>query len=221
MTSQARRLCLALPFLPRKEQASDLSSGFSPWLRTSLVAWVLSACFSVQAADWTSLRGGDGRAAAIVAKSGADLNAWDAQGNPALLVAALHGNADAVRGLLEAGVDVNATNRAGATALIYSVSDPAKVKLLLRRGANPNHSSLHGTTPLIAAAGSPNGLSSAHRTSQPPSATSTWRSILIVSTTIDRRRRTNPPSAMQTPRGRAVRRPHTPPRGRGIGCLLA
>jgi Ankyrin repeats (3 copies) len=109
--------------------------------------------------DWTSLRGGDGRAAAV--KSGADLNAWDAQGNPALLVAALHGNADAVRVLLEAGVDVNATNRAGATALIYGVSDPVKVKLLLRRGANPNHASLHGTTRLIAAAGSPNGLSSA------------------------------------------------------------
>jgi ankyrin repeat protein len=163
LTSQTRRLCLALPIFPRKEHAASLSNGFSPWLRISSIAWVLSACFSPQAADWTSLRGGDGRAAAAAAKSGANLNAWDAQGNPALLVAALHGNADAVRGLLEAGVDVNATNRAGATALIYGVSDPAKVKLLLRRGANPNHSSLHGTTPLIAAAGSPNGLSSARQ----------------------------------------------------------
>ena len=160
LTFQTRRLCLALPFFPGNAHASVPANGFSPWFRTSLVACVLSACFSVQAADWTSLRGGDGQAAAAAARSGADLNAWDAEGNPALLVAALHGNADAVGGLLEAGADVNATNRAGATALIYGVSDPAKVKFLLRRGANPNHSSLHGTTPLIAAAGSPNGLSS-------------------------------------------------------------
>jgi ankyrin repeat protein len=135
------------------------SNASTPWFRTVLFAWLLSACLPVQAADWTALRGADGRAAAAVATSGADLNAWDAEGNPALMVAALHGSADAVRALLDAGADVNATNRAGATALIYGVRDPAKVKLLLRRGADPNHSSLHSTTPLIAAAGSPNGLS--------------------------------------------------------------
>src|SRR5204863_10135894 len=118
------------------------SSGFSAWLQTSLAVSFLVVCISGRAADWTSLRGGDGPAATAATKSGADLNSWDAEGNPALLVAALHGNADAVRVLLEAGANVNATNRAGATALTYSVSDPTKVRLLLRRGANPNHSSL-------------------------------------------------------------------------------
>jgi len=70
LTFQTRRLCFDVRIFPRF---------FCH--KTGLVAWILWACFSVQAADWTSLRGGDGQAAAAVAKSGADLNAWDAEGN--------------------------------------------------------------------------------------------------------------------------------------------
>ena len=125
---------------------------------TSAFALVLLAV-SIQAADWNSLRGAGAKAAIALAGTGADLNASDGDGNPALLVASLHANADAVRLLLDAGARVDATNYAGETALIFGVSDPAKVRLLFRRGANPNHASLRGTTPLIAAAGSPNGLS--------------------------------------------------------------
>jgi len=119
--------------------------------------WMLAG----HAADWTALRGADAAQAAAVLRSGVDLNLWDADGNPALLVAALHSQPSGLRALLDAGAQVNVTNRVGASALIYSVGHPEKVRLLLRRGANPNHHSTYGTTPLIAAAGATLGCSSA------------------------------------------------------------
>ena len=115
----------------------------------------------VRAADWTTLRGADAAQAAVVLKSGVNLSEWDADGNPALLVAALHAKPSGLRALLDAGAEVNGTNRFGASALIYGAGDPEKVRLLLRRGGNPNHHSKYGTTPLIAAAGATSGYSSA------------------------------------------------------------
>ena len=85
-------------------------------------------------------------------QSGADINSRDGDGNPALLVAALQADAGAVEALLEAGADANATNQAGASALIYGAADPKKVQVLLRHGADPNHASALGNTPLLAAA---------------------------------------------------------------------
>jgi ankyrin repeat protein len=75
-------------------------------------------------------------------------------------VAALHGNAESIELLLAAGVDVNGTNKYGATPLIYATGDRNKVRALLAHGADPNRASLLGTTPLIAAAGYPDSARS-------------------------------------------------------------
>src|SRR5205085_834984 len=60
-----------------------------------------------------------------------------------------------------AGANANATNNSGATALIYGAGDAKKIRLLLSRGADPNHASSLGNTPLMAAAGYPDAGRSA------------------------------------------------------------
>ena len=51
------------------------------------------------------------------------------------MYAAEIGSVDAMRVLIDRGADVNAQNAFGSTALMWSVSDPAKVRLLLDHGA--------------------------------------------------------------------------------------
>lgn len=69
---------------------------------------------------------------------GADPNARDAGGTPALMTAVLFADAACVQALLDRGADPNAADRAGATALMWAIPDLAKVKLLLDRGAGVN-----------------------------------------------------------------------------------
>ena len=61
---------------------------------------------------------------------------------------------DAVRELLDDGVDVNAARSDGVTALLWSVhwDDAAMVDLLVGAGANVNAAEDHGVTPLARAA---------------------------------------------------------------------
>ena len=73
-------------------------------------------------------------------------------GSTALMFAALYGDAQVARDLLEAGADPNAANHAGATALIWGVEHSEVVRVLLDAGANPNASSGLGRTPLVLAA---------------------------------------------------------------------
>jgi len=73
-------------------------------------------------------------------------------GSTPLMYAALYGDADAVRQLLDGGADPNIKNDAGATALMWAVGDLAKTTLLLDRGADPNARSDEGPTPLVIAA---------------------------------------------------------------------
>lgn len=72
-------------------------------------------------------------------------------GSTPLMYAVLYGDADSVKMLLEAGADPNATNEAGATALLWAVDDLDKSRLLLKAGADANARSDDGRTPLLAA----------------------------------------------------------------------
>jgi ankyrin repeat protein len=76
----------------------------------------------------------------------------DGRGNTPLLYAAAVGSLDSMRLLLDAGADPNAANSVGATPLMWSASDTAKVRLLLAKRAKVNARSLLGETPLLIAA---------------------------------------------------------------------
>ena len=76
-----------------------------------------------------------------------------AGGSTALMYAALYGDVDGVRLLLDRGADPNARSDAGATALLWAVDDARISRLLLERDADPNAASADGRTPLLLAAG--------------------------------------------------------------------
>src|SRR5436190_13898408 len=88
----------------------------------------------------------------LVKASPKSVNARGREGWTALMYAALYGNVESVRLLLDRGALVNARNDAGATALMYAVEDVAATKLLLERGADPNLRSGEGRTALMIAA---------------------------------------------------------------------
>jgi len=59
---------------------------------------------------------------------------------------------DAASILLDQGADPNLKNAFDATALMWSVSDPVKLKLLLSEGAQPNARAKSGCTSILLAA---------------------------------------------------------------------
>src|SRR5262249_38092495 len=69
-----------------------------------------------------------------------------------LMTAALDGDVTELAELLKEGAAPNATNEAGATALMWSITDAKKTELLLAAGARPDVKSLDGRTPLLIAA---------------------------------------------------------------------
>ena len=70
-----------------------------------------------------------------------------------LMYAALYGDADDVKRLLDRGADPNARNEVNATALMWATDDVQKTRLLLlARGADVNARSDEGRTPLMIAA---------------------------------------------------------------------
>ncbi|HVJ80487.1 MAG TPA: ankyrin repeat domain-containing protein [Planctomycetia bacterium] len=76
-----------------------------------------------------------------------------AGGTTPLMQAALYGDAESVRRLLERGADPDARNESGATALMWAVDDVEKLRLLLKAGAKVNARSDDGRTALLIAAG--------------------------------------------------------------------
>jgi ankyrin repeat protein/cytochrome c551/c552 len=73
-------------------------------------------------------------------------------GSTPLMYAALYGDANSVKLLLDAGADPNVRNEAGATALMWATDDPEKTRLLLEARADANARSEDGRTPLLIAA---------------------------------------------------------------------
>ena len=87
----------------------------------------------------------------LISKGGAP-DVRDESGATALMYAALYASPATLQLLLDAGVDVNASNSNGSTALMWAAGDPAKVRLLLDRDAAVNAKTKDGTTALVAAA---------------------------------------------------------------------
>jgi ankyrin repeat protein len=85
------------------------------------------------------------------------LHAKDHGGTTLLHHAAGFGRLDTLTWLLDSGVDVNARNRRGASALHWAISSEPKVRLLLSRGAAVNVKQVEGRTPLYQAAFVGNG----------------------------------------------------------------
>jgi N-acyl-D-amino-acid deacylase len=79
------------------------------------------------------------------------VNARDDDGSTPLMHAALNGDPNTVKLLLERGANPNLANYEGATALLWAVDDLNKVKLLLAAGADVNAKAKHGATALLAA----------------------------------------------------------------------
>jgi ankyrin repeat protein/mono/diheme cytochrome c family protein len=101
-----------------------------------------------------ALRHGDRRKfRSLVRAEPTAVNRFGPGGSTPLIHAALYGDAEAVRLLLENGADPNLRNSANATALMYAVDDAGKTRLLLEHGADPNVRSDEGRTALLIAAG--------------------------------------------------------------------
>jgi len=103
-----------------------------------------------------ALRSGDRQAfRKLVREDPKAINLYGTGGSTPLMYAALYGDAETVRLLIEAGADPNLHNPGNATALMYAVDDSEKTRLLLDRGADPNARSEDGRTALVIAAGRP------------------------------------------------------------------
>jgi len=80
--------------------------------------------------------------------SGAQIDAADANGNTALMVAAAHGYTDIARLLVDRGADVDARGYIGNTALIFAAQEGNAeiVQLLVDRGADPDARNQYGSS---------------------------------------------------------------------------
>lgn len=128
------------------------------WLNTGALGLMLGAAVAETALPAISpeyfglLRGGDVQKLRKALDNGMPINARDAQGNTPLILAAAYSDAACVNLLLNRGAEVNAANKAGATALLRAAHNYESAKLLVERGADVNVKSVLGNTPLILAA---------------------------------------------------------------------
>src|SRR5262245_31045795 len=102
---------------------------------------------------YAAIRSNDLQKLQALIQGGADVNVKERRGGatPVMHAAAI-GSVDALKLLIDKGADVNARGPAGATALMWAVTDIAKVRLLVDRGAQVNAASDLGRTPLLLAA---------------------------------------------------------------------
>jgi ankyrin repeat protein len=100
---------------------------------------------------YSAIRSNDLGQMKAVLDGGTRADAEGPDGITPLMVAAEAGSVEAMKMLIERGVDVNARNTAGSTALMWSVTDVKKVRLLLDHGADVNVAARSGRTALIIA----------------------------------------------------------------------
>ncbi len=91
----------------------------------------------------------------VVARSPKSINLRAAGGSTPLMHAVLYADAATIRELLDRGADPNVANDAGATPLMWAVSDIDKMRAIIERGADVNVRSMDGRTALTIAAGLP------------------------------------------------------------------
>src|ERR1700741_1523008 len=83
-----------------------------------------------------AIHNGDVPGVRAALKSGAGANTADEKGVTPLMHAAAYCSVDCMKVLLTAGAKVNVASNAGFTPLMWSVWDPAKISLLLGKGAD-------------------------------------------------------------------------------------
>jgi ankyrin repeat protein len=99
-----------------------------------------------------AIRRGDYQQAQSLLRSGANVNAADADGTTALMHAVIESDARMMRLLIENRANVNAKNALDSTALMYAATNLTKTQLLLDAGAEVNVAGKRGATPLSVAA---------------------------------------------------------------------
>ena len=102
-----------------------------------------------------ALRQGDAAKVQASVNQGADANSRDELGNTLLMQAALYSTPALMQFLLERGADPKGANERGYNALMRSMPDLVKIKLLLERGVDVNAASVEGLTPVLIAAAIP------------------------------------------------------------------
>ncbi len=128
-------------------------------MRTRIVlvlAMLCVVCIAASAGEsqdklYSAIRGNDLRQIKALLDEGASANVEGPDGITPLMVAAETGSLDAMKMLIDRHADVNAKNAYGSTALMWSVTDPKKVRLLLDHRADVNVAARSGRTALIVA----------------------------------------------------------------------
>jgi N-acyl-D-amino-acid deacylase len=115
------------------------------------VAWIAASAGESDDRLYSAIRANDLRLIKTLLDEGISANVEGPDGITPLMVAAETGSLDAMKMLIDRHADVNAKNINGSTALMWSVTDPKKVRLLLDHGADVDVAARSGRTALIVA----------------------------------------------------------------------
>src|SRR5262249_16425615 len=100
---------------------------------------------------YSAIRANDLHQIKALLEEGVSANAEGPDGITPLMAAAENGSLDAMKMLIDRRAEVNAKNTYGSTALMWSLTDPKKVRLLLHHAADVNVAARSGRTALIVA----------------------------------------------------------------------